>query len=104
MPAETDENAKKQKRCTPVFYAILVPAHLYFSRCASERERSERERSASEGRVKNLEKIAKIAKIAKNREIAVGSRVPLAAEAGRGPAAGRPEGGLGLPTPDPLKF
>ena len=33
--------------CTPVFYAILVPAHLYFSRCASERERSERERCAS---------------------------------------------------------
>ena len=31
----------------PVFYAILVPAHLYFSRCASERERSERERCAS---------------------------------------------------------
>ena len=28
--------------CTPVFYAILVAAHLYFSRCASERERSER--------------------------------------------------------------
>ena len=27
--------------------AILVPAHLYFSRCASERERSERERCAS---------------------------------------------------------
>ena len=32
---------------TPVFYAILVLAHLYFSRCASERERSERERCAS---------------------------------------------------------
>ena len=31
----------------PVFYAILVAAHLYFSRCASERERSERERCAS---------------------------------------------------------
>ena len=29
----------------PVCYAILVPAHLYFSRCASERDRSERERS-----------------------------------------------------------
>ena len=56
-------------RCTPVFYAILVAAHLYFTRCASERERSERERCAS-------------------------SRVPLAAEAGRGPAGGRPEGGL----------
>ena len=35
----------------PVFYAILVAAHLYFSRCASERERSERERaSASDAR------------------------------------------------------
>ena len=31
----------------PVFYAILVAAHLYFSRCASERERSERARCAS---------------------------------------------------------
>ena len=38
---------RKRKRGTPVFYAILVPAHLYFSRCASERERSERERCAS---------------------------------------------------------
>jgi hypothetical protein len=27
--------------------AILVAAHLYFSRCARERERSERERCAS---------------------------------------------------------
>ena len=25
--------------CAPVFYAILVSAHLYFARCASERER-----------------------------------------------------------------
>ena len=33
--------------CTPGCYAILVPAHLHFSRCASERERSERERCAS---------------------------------------------------------
>ena len=33
--------------CTPVFFAILVPAHLYFSRCASDRERSEREREQS---------------------------------------------------------
>ena len=29
------------------FYAVLGVAHLYFSRCASERERSERERCAS---------------------------------------------------------
>ena len=34
-------------RCTPVFDAILVAARLYFTRCASERERSERERCAS---------------------------------------------------------
>ena len=42
-----EKKKKKRKRGTPVFYAILVAAHLYFSRCASERERSERERCAS---------------------------------------------------------
>ena len=31
----------------PEIFAILVSAHLYFTRCASERERSERERCAS---------------------------------------------------------
>ena len=41
------EKKEEKKRGTPVFYAILVAAHLYFSRCASERERSERERCAS---------------------------------------------------------
>ena len=30
------DKKKKKKKKTPVFYAILVPAHLYFTRCASE--------------------------------------------------------------------
>ena len=51
-------------RCTPVFYAMRD------ARCASERERSERERSASasEKSRKNREKSQKMAKNRDNRE------------------------------------
>ena len=32
----TERGTTILSRCTPVFYAILVLAHLYFSRCASD--------------------------------------------------------------------
>ena len=34
---ESKKQKRKRKKDTPVFYAILVAAHLYFTRCASER-------------------------------------------------------------------
>ena len=41
--ARRTQQCVERKKNTPVFYAILVAAHLYFLRCASERELSERE-------------------------------------------------------------
>ena len=58
--------------CTPVFFAILVPAHLYFSRCAMR----ERERKIAKKSRKNHEKTRQIAReTRKNREIANGTRL-----------------------------